>query len=104
MSAGIPHDQAADPGSFCLRLQLASGEVARVSITPGLLESIRETGVCILITTDLPTNTCKAWPSDCAEAGSAARKAIAPKAKKQALHWLSAGKISFGCDHEILVI
>src|SRR6185437_7723832 len=70
------------PGAFpstttCL------GDVASVSITAGLLESILETGVCRLITTDLPTNTCKAWPSDWAAAVSGARRKLNPRARNK---------------------
>src|SRR5579864_9236796 len=44
------------------------GEVASVSITAGLLDKILVTGDCRFITTDFPTNTCSACPSDCAPA------------------------------------
>jgi hypothetical protein len=35
----------------------------------------------MLITTDLPTNTCKAWPSDWAAVGSGARSKLNPRAR-----------------------
>jgi hypothetical protein len=46
-----------------------------------LLERILETWDCMLITTDLPTNTCKAWPSDWAAVGSGARSKLNPRAR-----------------------
>src|SRR6266480_22879 len=47
------------------------GDVASVSMIAGLLDRIRVTGDCRLMTTDFPTNTCKACPSDWAAAGIA---------------------------------
>src|SRR3954471_13405008 len=61
------------------------GEVASVSITSGLLERILETCDCMLITTDLPTNTCNAWPSDWAAAGNGASNKLNARTKNQLL-------------------
>ena len=52
-------------------------EVARVSITAGLLDRTRVIGVWTLTTTDLPTRMCSACPSEgagicCGGAGAAA--------------------------------
>src|SRR6476660_4797619 len=60
-------------------------EVARVSITAGLLDRTRVIGVCTLTTTDLPTRMWSACPSEgagacCAEAGGGAGAVAAGEA------------------------
>src|SRR5216683_7486086 len=61
------------------------GEVARVSITAGLLDKIRMTGDCRFITTDLPTKTCNACPSAWAAAGTRATNTAMPRMSKEVL-------------------
>src|SRR6266536_4443451 len=57
------------------------GDVASVSMIAGLLDRIRVTGDCRLMTTDFPTNTCNACPSEWAHAGVPASKSAMPNAR-----------------------
>src|SRR6266567_7174295 len=61
------------------------GEVARVSMTAGLLDKIRVTDDCRFITTDLPTKTCNACPSAWAEAGTRATNTATPRMNNEVL-------------------
>src|SRR5207244_10691961 len=61
------------------------GEVAKVSITAGLLDRIRVTGDCRLITTDFPTKTCNACPSAWAAAGTRESKTAMPRMSNEVL-------------------
>src|ERR1051325_6565879 len=70
------------------------GEVARVSITVGLLDRMRVTGDWRLITTDFPTKTCKACPSDCATVGIADISTI-PRANIRRLYCPNAKVLIF---------
>src|SRR6266851_2354914 len=61
------------------------GEVARVSMTAGLLDKIRVTGDCRFITTDFPTKTCNACPSAWAAAGTRVSNAATPRISNEVL-------------------
>src|SRR6266481_1728097 len=71
------------------------GDVAKVSITAGLLDNILVTGACKLITTDFPTNTCNACPSDCAAAGMVGSSNTTPRAAIENLSCPSAKFLIF---------
>src|SRR6266481_7241269 len=75
------------------------GDVAKVSITAGLLDNILVTGACKLITTDFPTNTCNACPSDCAAAGMVGSSNTTPRAAIESLSCPSAKFLIFELEN-----
>src|SRR5713226_7001524 len=64
---------------------ICTGEVARVSMTAGLLDKILVTGDCRLMTTDFPTKTCNACPSAWAAAGTRASNTAIPRMSNEVL-------------------
>src|SRR6266851_1496866 len=64
---------------------ICTGEVARVSMTAGLLDKILVTGDCRLMTTDFPTKTCNACPSAWAAAGTRASNTAMPRVSNEVL-------------------
>src|SRR6266568_8939586 len=79
------------------------GEVAKVSITAGLLDSIRVTGDCRLITTDFPTKTCNACPSAWAAARTGDSKTAMPRMSNEVLSCPNA-KVLIVLRYEILAL
>src|SRR5216684_7918490 len=82
---------------------ICTGEVARVSMTAGLLDKILVTGDCRLMTTDFPTKTCNACPSAWAAAGTRASNTAMPRMSNEVLSCPNA-KVLIVLRYEILAL